>query len=166
MPGTRGKRWLATPALIAAAGLGTITPAQATARTRTVTTVYVANVSSDSITTINAATGKAGPSIRVPGGPYLLAATPDGRTLYAATYTSIVPDQHRDRCPGTPIPGRAVAFAFSPGGSTLYALIINGLQEHRRPDRHRHRHGRHPDPGGRRRHGHGHHPGREHAVCR
>ena len=105
-------------------GLGLTAPAQATARTTTVTTVYVANLGSDSIATINAATGTAGHAIGVPGEPYLLAATPDGSTSTWTPGTTrsspLIPPRTRQ----APILLRApTALAFTPDGKTLLALI-------------------------------------------
>jgi len=113
------------PALIAAGTLSA-TPASATPHTATVTTVYVANNSSGSVTPVDAATDTAGPPILIPGNPDVLAATPDGSTLYVATYTDITPVSTATDQPGKPVPtrtGETISLAFSPDGKTLYALI-------------------------------------------
>src|ERR1700733_6743080 len=80
-------RWRVMAAtLVAATGLSLTGPASATTRaTPTATTVYVANYLSGAITPINTATDTAGPPISVIGQPYMLAATPDGRTIYVVS---------------------------------------------------------------------------------
>ena len=126
MPRTRGKYWRVMPALIATAGLGTIAPVQATARTATVTTVYVASYTAGSITPVNAATGRAGPAIRVPGHPRLLAASTDGRYVYAGTDIGITPIDTATGQAGPLIP---VTFpvAMAVHGQTLWVLGDGGL---------------------------------------
>lgn len=131
------RRWLAMPALIAAAGLGTIAPAQATARTATVTTVYVASYLSHSVTPVNAAAGTAGTPIGITGQPLALAATDDGKTLWVASVDNqpappqnyLTPIDTATGRPGTPIPGAGAPMAMSPDGKTVYAAGDGGLLE-------------------------------------
>lgn len=127
MPAARARIWLGAPALIGVAGLGVTAPASASPHTATVTTAYVANLGSDSITPINTATGKAGPAIRIPGRPAQLTATPDGSTLYVGTDDGVVPVSTATGKAGALIPtGGPAALAVTPDGKTLLAVIAGG----------------------------------------
>lgn len=132
---SRARYWRVLPALIATAGLGVITPAHATTRTATVTTAYVASYGSGTITPINAATDTAGTPISTIGQPLALAATPDGKTLYAASIDNqpapaqeyVTPINTATGKPGTPIPNASAPMAMSPDGKTLWAAGYPGL---------------------------------------
>jgi DNA-binding beta-propeller fold protein YncE len=63
-----------------------------------VTTAYVANTLSDSVTPINIITGTRGPAITVHGGPDQIAVTPDGATAY------VVALRNMPRMPGFVLP--------------------------------------------------------------
>jgi DNA-binding beta-propeller fold protein YncE len=123
-------------ALVAATGLSLTGPASATTRATTAaTTVYVANYLSGTITPINAATDTAGPPISTIGQPYMLAATPDGRTVYvvsvdnrpAPPQTYVTPINTVTGKPGSPIPNVAGPMAIAPDGKTLYVLGGGGI---------------------------------------
>ena len=111
-----------------------------------VTTVYVANDSSASVTPVGAATDTAGPPFRISGNPYLLAASPDGTTVWVATGAGCRPGLHRhgygrDADPARPCHGARL----QPGREdNLSPHPRRG--EHRGPDRRRDRYRRHPDP--------------------
>ena len=169
-PARRGKRWLVMPALIATAGLGAITPAQATARTATVTTAYVASYDSGTITPIDAATDTAGTPIQRHRPALALAATPDGNTLYVASIDNrpapaqyyVTPINTATGKPGTPIPNAWGPLAMSPDGKTLYAIGDDGLRGHQ----HGHEHRQGQDPAHRERPCHHHLPGRPEGIRR
>jgi YVTN family beta-propeller protein len=126
------------PALALALALSLALPATpALARThsmRDVTTVYVANYLSDTVTPINAATDTAGAPIGVRGAPFLLAATPDGKTVYVESVDNyaippqeyVTPIDTATGKAGTPIQTGG-ALAMSPDGKTLYVLGGGGL---------------------------------------
>ncbi len=130
--------WVMAAALIAVTGLSLTGPASAAMRTTTtVTTVYVANYLSGTVTPINTATDRAGAPIYLPlGQPYVLAATPDGRTVYVVSVDNrpapaqyyVTPIDTSTRKPGTPIPVEgAGAMATAPDGKTLYVLGGPGM---------------------------------------
>jgi YVTN family beta-propeller protein len=112
-----------------------IAPAQATARTATVTTVYVATYLSHSVTPVNAATGTAGTPIGITGQPLALAATNDGKTLWVASIDNqpapaqyyLTPIDTVTGRPGTPIHNAGAPMAMSPDGKTLWAAGDGGL---------------------------------------
>src|SRR5690349_5901852 len=53
-------------------------------------TVWAQNSLSDSLTPVNAASGKAGAPVKLPSEPYGLAITPDGRTVYVMDGNDLV----------------------------------------------------------------------------
>jgi len=54
-------------------------------------TVYVANDGSGTVTPIRAATNTAGPAIKVGGHPLAIAITPNGKTAYVTSDTTVTP---------------------------------------------------------------------------
>lgn len=113
--------------------------AAAVSRARPPATVYVGNFSSETVTPIQIATGRALRAVQVRECPDGLAVTPDSRTVFAigdgprCVGGRVVPISAATSKPGRPIRiGQVVGFpglyAMTPNGRTLYVLTLeNGI---------------------------------------
>ena len=129
--------------VLLAAGLGTVVPAQASARTPTAGsprlsnspgagTAYVLNYNSDTVTPITIATNTPGTPIPVESAPYnpaLMTITPDRKTVYVLDSRGVdggdlIPIAAATSTPGTPIAiDDPAAIAFTPDSKTAYVVF-------------------------------------------
>jgi DNA-binding beta-propeller fold protein YncE len=105
------------PALIVAASLGVMAPAQASTRTMIPATAYVVT-SAGTVVPVNTATNKAERPIPVPGGGRIIIA-PDRRMAYVHVVVPISTATDKARKP-IQISGGAGAIAITPDGKTAY----------------------------------------------
>ena len=130
--------------IVLAAGLGSVVPAQASARVPVAGsplpgsspgggTAYVLNDASDTVTPISTATNTAGTPIPVnaaPDHPSLMAMTPDGKTVYVLynngycpCSSPMFPIATATNTAGPPIEvGDSTAIVFTPDGKTAYVV--------------------------------------------
>jgi DNA-binding beta-propeller fold protein YncE len=80
-------------------------------------------VGRSALTLVDLATGKAGRPLRSPADPVAIVMSPDGRTAYAGTDTSVVPIDVATGAAGEPIatPAGAELLTVTPDGRTAYA---------------------------------------------
>ena len=154
-----------------APGLASANP-PAAAPTRPAVTVYVAEADpggdSAAVIPIPAATGKPGTPIKVhvSADPALLAATPDGTTVYLVDQGSgtVTPIDTATNTAGAPIPvGSSPSRHRDHAGQQDRIRRQPGVGD-RDPDRYRDQHGRCPDPGRVLPHRHRDHAGRQDRV--
>jgi hypothetical protein len=104
-----------------------------TSTSRSPTTAPVGVGVQNVVVPIDLATQQAEAPIKIPGqgGTHAIVVLPGGRTLLAASGSSIVPVDTVTRRVGAPLdlgPGRAIfGMALAPDGSTLYALVAGGV---------------------------------------
>jgi DNA-binding beta-propeller fold protein YncE len=94
-------------------------------------TAYVATVG-DIVIPVNLATNRAGRPVKVPAVPTMVAATPDGRTVYVLCQTGqVTPISTATNKAGQPIslPGHTPPYgiAFTPNSKTAYVAVPTGV---------------------------------------
>ena len=125
--------------IMLAAGLGSVVPAQASARAPGADsllpgsspgtgTAYVANAESDTVTPIATATNTSGTTIPVGNDPYAIALTPDGRTADVVNGNgTVTPSTTATSTPDADPGGIQPGFiAITPDGKTAYVASRSG----------------------------------------